>query len=70
MAERDIAVDALLVLGCAPVDVRISLTLRTIDLSVAVLPDNPRNRGDPGSEVRLDPLGAFGGAASCAFRGL
>jgi hypothetical protein len=32
--------------------------------------DNPRNRGDPGSEMRLDPLGAFGGAASCAFRGL
>jgi hypothetical protein len=21
--------------------------------------DNPRNRGDPGSEMRLDPLGAF-----------
>jgi hypothetical protein len=32
--------------------------------------DNPRNRGDPGSEMRLDPLGAFGGAASRTFRGL
>jgi hypothetical protein len=26
--------------------------------------DNPRNRGDPGSEMRLGPLGAFGGADS------
>jgi hypothetical protein len=33
-----------------------------------VFNDNPRNRGDPGSEVRLDPLGAFlwwGRHASC-----
>jgi hypothetical protein len=34
------------------------------------LPDNPRNRGDPGSEMRLDPLGGFAGAASRTFRGL
>jgi hypothetical protein len=32
--------------------------------------ENPRNRGDPGAEVRLDPLGAFGGAASRTFRDL
>jgi hypothetical protein len=32
--------------------------------------DNPRNGGDPGAEMRLDPLGAFGGAASRTFRGL
>ena len=34
--------------------------------------DNPRNGGDPGAEMRLDPLGAFGGGAgaSRAFRDL
>jgi hypothetical protein len=31
--------------------------------------DNPSNRGTPEAKVRLDPLGAFGGAPSRTFRG-
>jgi hypothetical protein len=65
-AEVDPHADAVLrELGCEPPQAPPAVLCEGVRAC-----DNPRNRGDPGSEMRLDPLGAFGGAASRAFRGL
>jgi hypothetical protein len=54
---------------CAPGSIK-SPPSHTSFLQQSLLIRQPTEQGDPAAEMRLDPLGAFGRAASRVFRGL